>query len=115
MHPSQQLDDVVQQRVRLGVLTVLTELARVDFPYLRGLLEVTDGNLATHLRVLEETGYVHIDKAFEGRRPRTWISITPAGRHALEAHMSALKALIAGHEEATGRSLAAAAPCPTGA
>jgi len=94
-HPALRLDDMVHQRVRLGILAVLGEVRRADFSYLRGALELTDGNLSRHLQVLEEAGLVKVDKGFEGRRPRTWVEATRRGRKALEEEMSALRELIA--------------------
>ena len=95
-HPSQRLDDVVHQRVRLGILAVLAEADQADFAFLKESLGLTDGNLSRHLQVLEEAGFVRIDKAFEGRRPRTWISATKAGRTAFASELAALRELIAG-------------------
>ena len=68
-HPTNGLDDTVHQRVRLGVLTILSESRRADFTYLRDSLELTDGNLARHLQVLGDAGYVRItnDPAPTGR------------------------------------------------
>jgi DNA-binding MarR family transcriptional regulator len=100
-HPSQRLDDVVHQRVRLGILAVLSEADVADFAYLKESLHLTDGNLSRHLQVLEEAGYVHIDKVFEGRRPRTWVSATKAGRTAFAAELGALRELIAGIDRTT--------------
>jgi DNA-binding MarR family transcriptional regulator len=94
-HPALRLDDTVHQRVRLGILAVLSEARRADFSYLREALELTDGNLSRHLQVLEEAGLVKVEKGFEGRRPRTWVEATRQGRRALEAEMSALRDLIA--------------------
>lgn len=59
------------------------------------MLEVTDGNLSKHLQVLEEAGYVAIEKTFEDRRPRTWLAVTRAGRAAFVTEVSALRALLA--------------------
>ena len=97
-HPSRRLDDTVHQRTRLGILTVLGEAGRVDFTYLRATLELTDGNLSRNLTRLREDGYLAIDKVAEGRRTRTWISITDAGRAALDAEITALRELIARYE-----------------
>jgi DNA-binding MarR family transcriptional regulator len=94
-HPSQRLDDVVHQRVRLGILAVLAEADQADFGYLKESLGLTDGNLSRHLQVLEEAGFVHIHKTFEGRRPRTWISSTKPGRAAFASELAALRDLIA--------------------
>ncbi|MDQ3569990.1 MAG: transcriptional regulator [Actinomycetota bacterium] len=93
-HPTNELDDIVHQRVRLGILAVLTEARRADFAYLRDSLELTDGNLSRHLQVLEDAGYVKVTKAFEGKRPRTWVSATKKGRVALAAEVGALRALL---------------------
>lgn len=95
-HPSQRLDDTVHQRVRLGILAVLAEADQADFAFLKDALSLTDGNLSRHLQVLEEAGYVRVDKTFEGRRPRTWISATKAGRAAFASEVAALRELIAG-------------------
>lgn len=95
-HPSTRIDDVVHQRVRLGILALLEPAEDVDFQLLRDSLELTDGNLSRHLQVLEDAGYLRIDKMFEGKRPRTRVSITREGRHALDAEVRALRELVAG-------------------
>jgi DNA-binding MarR family transcriptional regulator len=94
-HPSRRLDPVIHQPTRLGILTATAETERIDFVSLRDLLALTDGNLSRHLSTLEEAGYLQIEKTFEGRRPRTWISATPAGRAALAAEISALREIVA--------------------
>ncbi len=93
-HPTTRLDDTIHQRVRLGILAVLVESRRVDFSYLRRALELTDGNLSRHLQILEEGGYVRIEKTFEKRRPRTWVAVTKQGRAAFRAELGALRALM---------------------
>jgi DNA-binding MarR family transcriptional regulator len=93
-HPALRLDDTVHQRVRLGILAVLQEAKRADFTYLRDALGLSDGNLSRHVQVLEEAGLVKVEKGFEGRRPRTWISATRAGRAALDVELRALRDLI---------------------
>ena len=95
-HPSQRLDDTVHQRVRLGILAVLAEADQADFGFLKDALNLTDGNLSRHVQVLEEAGFVQVRKTFEGRRPRTWISATKAGRAAFGSEVAALRELIAG-------------------
>lgn len=94
-HPSRRLDDAVHQRTRLGILAVLCEGGRADFAYLRETLELTDGNLSRNIRRLEDAGYVRVDKVIEGRRPRTWLSATRAGRQALDTEVAALREIIA--------------------
>ncbi|MEV0429347.1 transcriptional regulator [Micromonospora sp. NPDC050495] len=94
-HPVTGLDDVVHQRVRLGVLTITHEARRVEFGYLRTQLELTAGNLSQHLGVLESAGLIEIEKGYAGRRGRTWVTLTPAGRTALADEIGRLKLLIA--------------------
>jgi DNA-binding MarR family transcriptional regulator len=94
-HPSLGLDDVVHQRVRLGILTIAHEARRVEFGYLRTRLELTAGNLSKHLNVLEEAALIEVEKGYEGRRGRTWITLTPAGATALADEIGRLRQLIA--------------------
>lgn len=93
--PAMHLDDVVHQRVRLGLLAILHEARTADFPYLKSALHVTDGNLGQHLEILERHKLITIRKGYQGRRPRTWISITRAGDAALKAEVEALRTLLA--------------------
>ena len=93
-HATSELDDVVHQRVRLGILTVAHEARRVEFGFLRSTLDLTAGNLGQHLTVLETAGLVHIEKGYEGKRPRTWVSLTSAGETALRDEVAQLKRLI---------------------
>jgi DNA-binding MarR family transcriptional regulator len=103
-HPVLGLDDVVQQRVRLGILTIAHEARRVEFGYLRTQLELTAGNLSKHLGVLESAGLVDVEKGYEGRRGRTWITLTPAGTAALTEEIERLKSLITRVETVTGEA-----------
>jgi DNA-binding MarR family transcriptional regulator len=93
-HPALDLDDRVHQKTRLALLTVLDEAGRADFPYLKKVLGLTDGNLGRHLEALAGEGLVEIRKGHEGRRPRTWATITLLGREALAAEMRVLAALL---------------------
>jgi len=93
-HPTNGLDDTVHQRVRLGILSVLAGSRRADFGYLRDALELTDGNLSRHLQVLDDAGYVRLEKAIERNRPRTWVSATREGRAALTAEVASLRTLL---------------------
>jgi DNA-binding MarR family transcriptional regulator len=105
-HPTVGLDETVHQRHRLGILTITSRASQADFGYLREALGLTPGNLSTHLTVLEEAGLVQVQKGYEGRRPRTWVSITRQGRVALAAELDALAKLVsqAGGEQANGQS-----------
>lgn len=99
-HPASGLDDVVHQRVRLGILAIAHQARRVDFSYLRSNLEVTAGNLSQHLGVLESAGLVTIEKGYEGKRARTWVALTKAGRAAFTAEITQLKRMISQIERA---------------
>ncbi|MEW1954906.1 transcriptional regulator [Terrabacter sp. NPDC080008] len=93
-HPTSGLDDVVHQKARLGILAVLAETEKADFAYLKKLLQLTDGNLGRHIEVLAGSGLVHVEKGYAGKRPRTWVTITRAGRRALEDEMAAIRELL---------------------
>ncbi len=96
-HPTNGLDETVHQRHRLGILTITAEAESADFGYLREALGLTPGNLSRHLTVLEEAGLIKVDKGYEGKRPRTWVSITGSGRSALAAELAALTELLRRH------------------
>ncbi len=93
-HPIQDLDDVVHQRNRLGILAVSREATKVEFGFLKEMLGLTDGNLSRHLQVLEDAGYVKVEKGYMGRRPRTWVRVTRAGRRAFSREVTALRQLL---------------------
>ena len=101
-HPATGLDDVVHQRVRLGILTIAHEARRVEFGFLRSQLELTGGNLSQHLGVLEAAGLIEVEKGYAGRRARTWITLTRAGDAALADEIARLKQLIVRVETAGG-------------
>ncbi|MFE9607871.1 transcriptional regulator [Streptomyces sp. NPDC006012] len=94
LHPTQSLDDTVHQRVRLGILTIAREADRVEFSFLKKQLAVTDGNLSQHLKVLEDSDLITMEKGYAGRRPRTWIALTREGAQALDRELRALRALV---------------------
>jgi DNA-binding MarR family transcriptional regulator len=106
-YPTNGLDEIVHQRHRLGILTIIAEARRAEFGYLREALELTPGNLSRHLTVLEEAGLVDVEKGYEGRRPRTWVSITRQGRSALVAELDVLSALVHQHALVARRAAAA--------
>jgi DNA-binding MarR family transcriptional regulator len=93
-HPVTGLDEVVHQRVRLGILAITHEARRVEFSYLRDQLDLTAGNLSKHLSVLEMASLIDVEKGYEGRRGRTWITLTAAGSTALAEEIKRLKLLI---------------------
>jgi DNA-binding MarR family transcriptional regulator len=96
-HPTKGLDETVHQRHRLGILTITAEAQRAEFGYLREALGLTPGNLSKHLTVLEQAGLIEVEKGYAGRRPRTWVRITAAGRAALAAELATLTELLRRH------------------
>jgi DNA-binding MarR family transcriptional regulator len=99
-HPANGLDEVVHQRVRLGILAITHQARQVEFGFLRTTLELTAGNLGQHLTVLEKAELVRIEKGYEGKRPRTWVALTAAGEAALRDEIARLKQLIQQVEQA---------------
>ena len=93
-HPTADFDEAVHQPNRLAILVLLREAGRADFGYLKQTLGLTDGNLGRHLASLEDNGLIELNKGFEGRRPRTWAKLTPAGRKALDAELRAMRRLL---------------------
>jgi len=85
-----------ESRIRLGVMSVLMINDTVDFNTLKEMLDVTDGNLASHLKALEKEQYIDMQKEFVGRKPRTTYRATIKGRKAFEEHLIALEKLIKG-------------------
>jgi DNA-binding MarR family transcriptional regulator len=93
-----ELNSLIHQPTRLRIMAALVSLdagEKVDFKFLRDLLELTDGNLSVHLYKLEEAAYVMVEKVFVERRPKTWIWATTEGRDAFAAHVDALEAIVA--------------------
>jgi DNA-binding MarR family transcriptional regulator len=92
-----ELNETIHQPVRLRIMAALVTLEpgdEVDFTYLRGLLDVTDGNLGAHLRKLEEAGFITVNKVFVERKPRTYVSATPEGRRIFQEHVIALESIL---------------------
>jgi DNA-binding MarR family transcriptional regulator len=101
-HPAAELDETVHQRVRLGILAILSEADKATFTYLRNALEVTDGNLSAHVTVLAKAGLVTVDKRFVDNKPRTWLRATTSGRATFHAEMSSLSKLVARYQNDAG-------------
>jgi DNA-binding MarR family transcriptional regulator len=96
MNPIGNLNKIFESRIRLGVMSVLMVNMdeEVSFNDLKELLEVTDGNLASHISTLEENAYIKVHKGFIGRKTNTTYSITKAGEKAFKGHLAALEAMI---------------------
>ncbi|KQC34308.1 transcriptional regulator [Nonlabens sp. YIK11] len=88
------LNKAFENRIRLGIMSVLMVNDDADFKELRDLLEVTDGNLASHCKALEKEDYISVKKSFIDRKPNTRYSITDLGRAAFKQHLTALEKLL---------------------
>jgi DNA-binding MarR family transcriptional regulator len=88
------LNKAFESRIRLGIMSVLMVNDGVDFNTMKELLELTDGNLASHVKALEGLNYIQSSKQFIGRKPNTQYSITDEGRTAFQDHLNALEQLI---------------------
>ena len=88
------LDKAFENRIRLGIMAILSASGEADFNALKRQLGVSDGNLACHIRALEELGFIEARKQFIGRKPNTSYLITEQGRNAFESHVNALAALL---------------------
>jgi DNA-binding MarR family transcriptional regulator len=92
--PFLQLDRVIHERGRLAIMSMLAASPELSFTELRDTLEMTDGNLTTHMRTLKEAGYVSIAKSYRNRRPLTTVSLTAAGRQAFAHYVALLEQIV---------------------
>jgi len=83
-----------ESRVRLGIMSILMVNDWVDFTEMKALLDITDGNLASHSSALEKAGYIEVKKEFVGKKPRTSYQVTDLGRVAFKEHLSYLEKLM---------------------
>ena len=91
---STELDKLIHERLRLGIISALAANESMSFGDLKNLLQTTDGNVSVHARKLEEAGYILCEKSFKGRMPLTEYKITKEGRAALERYLNHMEALI---------------------
>jgi DNA-binding MarR family transcriptional regulator len=91
---SMELDKLIHERLRLGIVSALAATDSMSFGDLKNLLQTTDGNVSVHARKLEEAGYIECEKSFRGRMPLTEYKITAEGRSALERYLNHMEALI---------------------
>ena len=89
-----ELDRLIHERLRLGIVSALAVNASLTFNDLKRLLDTTDGNLSVHARKLEEAEYIVCTKSFEGRMPRTEYRLAPAGRRALEKYIAHMESIL---------------------
>ncbi len=93
-NPIENLNKVFDSRIRLGIMSSLMVNESVNFNQLKEIVEVTDGNLASHLKTLEENSYIKVEKGFIGRKTNTTYSVTKAGEKAFKVHLDALEKMI---------------------
>lgn len=89
-----ELNKAFESRVRLGIMSILMVNDSVDFLTLKDMLQVTDGNIASHITALEKLHYIEVKKQFIGKKPNTSYSVTKAGKQAFTEHLDALEKLI---------------------
>jgi len=92
--PFLQLDRVIHEKGRLAIMSMLAASPELSFTELRDTLAMTDGNLTTHIRALQEAGYLAVAKSFQNRRPLTTCSLTPAGRRAFTEYINLLEKIV---------------------
>jgi DNA-binding HxlR family transcriptional regulator len=88
------LNKEFESRVRLGIMSVLMVNGWVDFTEMKNLLEITDGNLASHSAALEKSKFIEVKKEFVGKKPRTSYRVTESGKEAFREHLSGLEKLL---------------------
>lgn len=93
-NPIENLNKAFDSRVRLGIMSAVMVNAEVNFNQLKELIQVTDGNLASHIKALEESGFIKVNKGFIGRKTNTTYAATRAGEKAFKAHLDALEQMI---------------------
>jgi DNA-binding HxlR family transcriptional regulator len=93
-NPFDHLDRVLEHRVRLQIMSVLVTQDSLDFNALKELLDVTDGNLASHIKALEKEKYLSVNKTFVDRKPNTKYRITEKGKSSFKKHLDALEQVI---------------------
>jgi DNA-binding MarR family transcriptional regulator len=94
-HPRHGLDEVIHAPVRFSITATLSAVERAEFSYVRDTVEISDSVLSKQVSVLEQAGYVKVTKGYVGKRPRTWLSLSPQGRRAYASHLAALSEIAA--------------------
>ncbi|HZX58927.1 MAG TPA: transcriptional regulator [Mucilaginibacter sp.] len=93
-NPIEHLNKIFDSRIRLGIMSAVLVNDEVNFNDLKELIQVTDGNLASHLKTLEEAGYIKVKKGFVGRKTNTTYTVTKTGEKAFKSHLEALEQMI---------------------
>lgn len=95
-NPIENLNKIFDSRIRLGIMSALAVNEDVGFNNLKELISVTDGNLASHIKTLEDSGYIKVQKGFIGRKTNTTYQVTKSGEKAFQLHLDALEQMIKG-------------------
>lgn len=98
-HPRHHLDEVIHAPVRFSIVATLSAVDQAEFAFVRDTVEISDSVLSKQVAVLEQAGYVKVKKGYVGKRPRTWLSLSPTGRAAYAAHVAALTEITRGPAE----------------
>jgi DNA-binding MarR family transcriptional regulator len=101
---SDELDRLIHERIRLGIVSALAANDSLSFGDLRDILGTTDGNLSVHARKLEDAGYIRVSKGFEARKPKTEYGLTAKGRRALEGYLAQMEQILSAAREALERT-----------
>lgn len=93
-NPIENLNKIFDSRIRLGIMSALVVNTGVSYNDIKELIQVTDGNLASHLKTLEDNGYIKVQKGFVGRKTNTTYTVTKAGEKAFRTHLDGLEKMI---------------------
>ena len=88
------IDEIIHVKARLGIMSLLVTKGKSDFTFLKSKLGLTDGNLGSHIRILEEAGYIEVEKVFEQRKPKTLCEATEKGKTAFKSYVEELERII---------------------
>jgi DNA-binding MarR family transcriptional regulator len=95
-HPRHALDEIIHAPVRLSIMAALAAAEKADFRFLKDMIEVSDSLLSKHIGTLETAGYIEVEKVFVGKRARTWLALTDAGRKAFHDYTDVLRKITEG-------------------
>ncbi|HRC12532.1 MAG: transcriptional regulator [Actinomycetales bacterium] len=103
-HARFRLDDVIHSPIRFSIVAALAKVDSAEFSAVRDTVQVSDSVLSKQVTLLEQAGYVDVKKGYVGKRPRTWLALSPAGEQAFQAHLAALRAIAEGWQAPTQRT-----------
>src|SRR4030095_8659643 len=92
-HPRHRLDPVIHFPLRLSIMACLAPVAEAEVSFVRDAVDLRAPTLSKQMTILEEAGYIAVRKGYVGKRPRTWLALTPVGREALAAHLEVLRSI----------------------